>query len=544
MTLGSHPTLDEFAKLAAEYSVVPVWRELLGDLETPVGAFRKLTAAGGSTPIDGSALLESVEHGERWGRYSFIGTDPFATFTAHHGQVSWSGRPPAGLPDGPPLRVLRAALERLRAPVVGGLPPLYAGAVGYLAYDVVRELERLPDQTSDDLGLPDGILVFPRSVVVFDHLGQRLVLVTIVLVEEPGFDPERAYAAATARLDELAERLSVPTPAPPTPLPAAGPPADAESDLEPGRYQRMVETAKEHIRAGDIFQVVPSQRFSVKTSADPLDVYRVLRVVNPSPYMYFLALPGVTIAGSSPEVLVTVQGREAVMRPIAGTRPRGAGPAADLALEEELKADEKERAEHVMLVDLARNDLGRVCRPGTVKVRDFMRVERYSHVMHLVSDVVGELSDQVTAFDVLASSFPAGTVSGSPKVRAMEIIDDLERHRRGPYAGCVGYFDFSGNLDTCITIRTCVFVGGTAYCQAGAGVVADSVPEREERETEAKARALLAAVAAAEALPRATSTEAAAGGSGGLKSEAPTTEFGGAGQPSGRPPVDRGEPDG
>jgi anthranilate synthase component 1 len=262
----------------------------------------------------------------------------------------------------------------------------------------------------------------------------------------------------------------------------------------------MVAAAKEHIAAGDIFQVVPSQRFSVPTTADPLDVYRVLRVVNPSPYMYFLRLPGVTIAGSSPEVLVTVQGRRATMRPIAGTRPRGPDPGADLALEAELQSDEKERAEHVMLVDLARNDLGRVCRPGTVRVDDFMRVERYSHVMHLVSDVVGELSEGVAAFDVLAASFPAGTVSGSPKVRAMEIIDDLERHRRGPYAGCVGYFDFSGNLDTCITIRTCVFVDGVAYCQAGAGVVADSVPELEERETEAKARALLAAVAAAESL--------------------------------------------
>jgi len=280
----------------------------------------------------------------------------------------------------------------------------------------------------------------------------------------------------------------------------------------------MVRIAKRHIRAGDIFQVVPSQRFSVPTTADPFDVYRVLRVVNPSPYMYFLRLPRVTIAGSSPEVLVTVQGRRATMRPIAGTRPRGADQAADLALEAELLDDEKERAEHVMLVDLARNDLGRVCRPGTVRVADFMRVERYSHVMHLVSDVAGELADGVAAFDVLAASFPAGTVSGAPKVRAMEIIDDLERHRRGPYAGCVGYFDFSGNLDTCITIRTCVFVDGVAYCQAGAGVVADSVPELEERETEAKARAVLAAVAAAEALathPPAAGDPVAATRSGG-----------------------------
>ncbi|HZD72685.1 MAG TPA: anthranilate synthase component I [Actinomycetota bacterium] len=491
---GLRPSLDEFVRLAKEYSVVPVWRELLGDLETPVSAFRKLGGA------EGSVLLESVEHGERWGRFSFIGTDPFATFASRNGRVTWTGDPPQGLPEGPPLAVLRAALERLRSPSIPGLAPLYAGAVGYLAYDAVRELERLPDRTEDDLGLPDALLVLPRSVVVFDHLGQRLALVANVLVSE-AIDVEEAYASAARRLEELAERLAVPSASPPTPLPAAGPPARAGSDLPPGRYQQMVEAAKEHIRAGDVFQVVPSQRFWVRTGAAPFDVYRVLRVVNPSPYMYFLRLPGVTLAGSSPEVLVTVQGRSATMRPIAGTRPRGADQATDLALEEELKADEKERAEHVMLVDLARNDLGRVCRPGTVRVKEFMRVERYSHVMHLVSDVVGELAGDVTPFDVLAASFPAGTVSGSPKVRAMEIIDDLERHRRGPYAGCVGYFDFSGNLDTCITIRTCVFVDGTAYCQAGAGVVADSVPEREERETEAKAQALLAAVAAAEALP-------------------------------------------
>ena len=494
---GERPGFEEFVRLAAGHSVVPVWRELLGDLETPVGAFRKLGDQ------DGSVLLESVEHGERWGRYSFIGTDPFATLTIRGGRASWTGRPPAGLSDGPPLEVLREALRRLRSPSLPGLPPLFAGAVGYLGYDLVRELERLPDQTEDDLRLPEGMLVFPRSVVVFDHLGQRLVLVANVVVNQ-ATDLDAAYADATRRIDALAARLSVPLATTPTPLPAAGPPAAAASDLAPGRYQEMVRQAKEHIGAGDVFQVVPSQRFSVPTSADPFDVYRVLRVVNPSPYMYFLRLPGVTIAGSSPEVLVTVQGRRATMRPIAGTRPRGADHESDLALEAELQADEKERAEHVMLVDLARNDLGRVCRPGTVRVDEFMRVERYSHVMHLVSDVVGELAGEVAAFDVLAASFPAGTVSGSPKVRAMEIIDDLERHRRGPYAGCVGYFDFSGNLDTCITIRTCVFVDGVAYCQAGAGVVADSVPELEERETEAKARALLAAVAAAEALSATT----------------------------------------
>jgi anthranilate synthase component 1 len=529
---GQRPSFEEFRQLAAHHTVVPVWRELLGDLETPVAAFRKL---GGS---EGSVLLESVERGERWGRYSFLGTDPFATFIARDGKVTWSGdlpdglfgttgrdaqagsaagaadsrggadgsrRPPIaglpdGLPDGPPLAVLRAALARLRSPAIPGLPPLFAGAIGYLAWDVVRELERLPDSTEDDLGLPDAALVFPRSVVVFDHLAQRLVLVANALVGE-ATDLAAAYADAEARLDRLTEGLAAPTATQPTPLPVAGPPATATSDLAPGRYQEMVETAKEYIRAGDIFQVVPSQRFSIDTSADPFDVYRVLRVVNPSPYMYFLRLPGVTIAGSSPEVLVTVRGRQAALRPIAGTRPRGADQAADLKLESELLADAKERAEHVMLVDLARNDLGRVCVPGSVQVHDFMTVERYSHVMHIVSQVTGELAEGVGALDVLAACFPAGTVSGSPKVRAMEIIDELERHRRGPYAGAVGYFDFSGNLDTCITIRTLLFTGDAAYCQAGAGIVADSVPELEERETEAKARALLAAVAAAEAMP-------------------------------------------
>jgi anthranilate synthase component 1 len=503
-----------------------------------VAAFRKLGEA------EGSVLLESVERGERWGRYSFLGTDPFATFIARDGKVTWSGTLPdvllsgaapdpggapaaargarpsstapaspaagtgadageplaGGLPDGPPLAVLRAALARLRSPAVPGLPPLFAGAIGYLAWDAVRELERLPDTTDDDLGLPDAALVFPRSVVVFDHLGQRLVLVANALVGG-STDLAAAYADAEARLDRLTEGLAAPTATHPTPLPVAGPPAAATSDLPPGRYQEMVEAAKEYIRAGDVFQVVPSQRFSISTSADPFDVYRVLRVVNPSPYMYFLRLPGVTIAGSSPEVLVTVRGNQAALRPIAGTRPRGADQAADLKLEAELLGDAKERAEHVMLVDLARNDLGRVCVPGSVQVHDFMTVERYSHVMHIVSQVTGELADGIGALDVLAACFPAGTVSGAPKVRAMEIIDELERHRRGPYAGAVGYFDFSGNLDTCITIRTLLFTGDAAYCQAGAGIVADSVPELEERETEAKARALLAAVAAAEAMP-------------------------------------------
>ena len=489
----ARPDLAEFTKLAADHTVVPVWTELLGDLDTPVGAFRKLGQA------EGSVLLESVEHGERWGRYSFLGTDPFATLTVAGGRVTWTGTPPPGLPAGPPLAVLRAALDHLRSPALPGLPPLFAGAVGYLGYDMVRELERLPDTTEDDLHLPDAVLVFPREVVVFDHYAQRLVLVANVVVG-PETDLPAAHEDARGRLAALVERLAAPLVADPTPLPVADSVAEAVSDLPPGRYQAMVEQAKEHIRAGDIFQVVPSQRFSVRTDADPLDVYRVLRVVNPSPYMYFLRLPGVTVAGSSPEVLVTVRGRTATNRPIAGTRPRGLDAEADAALERELLADDKERAEHVMLVDLARNDLGRVSRPGTVKVHELMTVERYSHVMHIVSQVTGELADGVGALDVLAACFPAGTVSGSPKVRAMEIIDDMERHRRGLYAGSVGYFDFSGNMDTCITIRTLVFVGDTAYCQAGAGVVADSVPEREERETEAKARALLAAVAAAESM--------------------------------------------
>jgi anthranilate synthase component 1 len=499
---------DGFAELAAGHTVVPVWRELLGDLETPVGAFFKL---GGG---EGAVLLESVEHGQHWGRYSFLGVDPFATLVVRDGRAEWTGTPPPGLPDGPPLAVLRAALDYLRSPAVPGLPPLFAGAVGYLGYDMVRELERLPDSTEDDLGLPDAVLVFPRDVVVFDHFAQRLVLVANV-VRGPATDLDAAYADAVTRLDRMQDRLATPLAAAPVPLPKADTVAAATSDLPPGRYQEMVERAKEHIRAGDVFQVVPSQRFSVRTTADPFDVYRVLRALNPSPYMYFLRLPGVTVAGSSPEVLVTVRGRTATNRPIAGTRPRGLDAEQDLELERELLADDKERAEHVMLVDLARNDLGRVSRPGTVKLRELMVVERYSHVMHIVSEVTGELADGVEPLDVLAASFPAGTVSGSPKVRAMEIIDDLERHRRGLYAGCVGYFDFSGNMDTCITIRTVVFTpDGVAHCQAGAGIVADSVPESEERETEAKARAPLAAVAAAESLPGARGPAGTPAGAG------------------------------
>ncbi len=498
---GPRPGRAEFARLATEHTVVPVWCELLGDLETPLSVLRKL----GDTP--GTVLLESVEQGERWGRYSFLGTDPFAVLTVRGTTVAWSGTVPHGLPDGSPLTVLRAALEQLRSPALPGLPPLFAGLVGYLGYDVVRELERLPDSTEDDLGLPDAQLVLPRETVVFDHLAQRLVLLANVPVAgpfaAPGLDLDAAYDDACARLDRLVARLAAPTVSEPLPLPVADRAAPAVSDLPPGRYQEMVAQAKEHIAAGDVFQVVPSQRFEVRTGAHPLDVYRVLRVVNPSPYMYYLHLPDVTVVGSSPEALVTVRGPLASTRPIAVTRRRGVEDETEVALGEVLLADAKERAEHVMLVDLARNDLGRVCTPGTVTVDELMIIERYSHVMHIVSNVTGRLAAGVAPLDVLAACFPAGTVSGSPKVRAMEIIDDLERHRRGLYAGCVGYLDFSGNLDAAITIRTLVFPerdGGVAYVQAGAGIVADSDPAAEERETEAKARALCAAVAAAEQL--------------------------------------------
>jgi anthranilate synthase component I len=490
------PTRDEFVTHGRSHGVVPVWRELLADLETPLSVYAKLA---GDAP---SFLLESAEHGERWGRYSFVGIDPFLVLRGRDGVVSWDGEPPAGVGAVTgAFDALRRVLAELSAPELLELP-LHGGAVGYIGYDAVREVERIPDTGRDDLGLPDVLLVFPRHVIALDHLRQVMTVVTNVVTDtDDEAELARRYDAAVAATDEVVVRLaSAAPPLPPAVPPQRGEPADATSNVEPGAYEAMVERVKEHIVAGDTFQTVVSQRFAVETEVSAFDLYRVLRVINPSPYLYLLDLGDAQIVGSSPEALVQVQDRHVETWPIAGTRPRGATPQEDREHERELIADAKERAEHVMLVDLARNDLGRVCDIGTVRVGEMMHVERYSHVMHLVSSVTGTLREELGPVDVLEAVFPAGTVSGAPKVRAMQIIDDLEPTRRGPYAGAVGYVDFAGNSDTCITIRTVVLQDGTAYVQAGAGIVADSKPTAEEAETRAKAGAVLAALRAAEGL--------------------------------------------
>jgi len=491
------PDRDTFVDLARTHGVVPVWREVLADLETPLSVYTKLSGDGPSF------LLESAEHGERWGRYSFVGFDPFLTLRGRDGEVTWEGEPPAEVAGATgPLDALARATEALHAPSLLELP-LHGGAVGYLGYDAVREVEDIPATGEDDLGLPDVHMLFPRHVVALDHLRQVLTVVTNVVVSDTSDATELGsrYDAALDACDAVIERLSASrSPLPPAAPPQRQPGQDAPSNLAPGEYQRMVEQVKEHVRAGDTFQTVISQRFAVPTPVSAFELYRVLRVINPSPYLYLLDIGAAQIVGSSPEALVQVHDRQVETWPIAGTRPRGATPQEDRRYEQELMADAKERAEHVMLVDLARNDLGRVCDTGSVQVEGMLHVERYSHVMHLVSSVTGQVRDGLGPVDVLRAVFPAGTVSGAPKVRAMEIIDDLEPTRRGPYAGAVGYVDFSGNLDTCITIRTVVLKDGVAYVQAGAGIVADSRPDAEEEETRNKAGAVLAAIRAAEGL--------------------------------------------
>lgn len=492
---------EQFAQLIEDFDVVPVWKRAGIDLLTPVAAFQRLSAVWPGAAF----LLESVEGGERWGRYSFLGVDPVAILYARGGELSISGDAPLEpAVQEAPLAYVRRLLSTWRSPEIENLPPFHGGIVGYLGYDCVRELERLPDAPPDDLGLPDIALMLARSVVVFDHFQQTAFVVCNVW-RERSTEPDRGYASALSRCDDVIEALSVPTGGPGFVIESSDL-VEGATDVSDEEFASWVESAKENVFAGDVFQVVPSRRFSLPAPASILNAYRALRILNPSPYMYLLRfpgsgdLPGLDIAGSSPEPLVRVTGDSIVTRPIAGTRPRGATPEEDEAIGQELLSDEKERAEHIMLVDLARNDVGKVAEYGSVAVEELMVVERYSHVMHIVSSVAGRLRPELAAFDALLACFPAGTVSGAPKIRAMELIDQLERTRRGPYAGVVGYFDLSGNLDTCITIRTIVATGGTAYIQAGAGVVADSVPADEARETRHKAQALLQAVAAARAM--------------------------------------------
>jgi anthranilate synthase component 1 len=490
------PSAQEFGALLASHVVVPVTRRLLADAETPVGAYRKL--AGGRP---GTFLLESAEHGGVWSRYSFVGVHSAATLRERDGRAEWSGIGPDDHPDAP-LDALRDAVARLHTARPAGLPPLTCGLVGYLSYDAVRGLERLPSLAEDDLALPDLMFLLATDLAVLDHSDGSVLLVANVirgLTPHADDDPDRAYADAVARLDAMTADLARPGEPSVVTLDGAARPAYA-GRTDRGDFLAAVETAKEHIRAGDAFQIVLSQRFESRTTADALDVYRALRASNPSPYMYLLRFDDLDVVGSSPEALVKVEAGRAMMHPIAGTRPRGATPEQDAELAAELLADPKERAEHVMLVDLGRNDLGRVCAPGTVDVVDFMSVERYSHVMHIVSTVVGEVRPDLSAYDVLAACFPAGTLSGAPKVRAMEIIESLEPTRRGVYGGVVGYFDVAGDLDTAIAIRTVVLRGGTAYVQAGAGIVADSDPESEDAECRNKAAAVLGALAAAETI--------------------------------------------
>jgi len=495
---ATSPSLAEFRALAAGHRVVPVTRRVLADSETPVSAYRKLAAG-----RPGTFLLESAENGRSWSRWSFIGAGSAAALTVVDGSAGWLGAVPAGAPSGgDPLAVLRATCELLRSERLPGLPPLTGGMVGYLGYDVVRRLERLPSTAVDDLGVPELVMLLATDLAAVDHHEGTITLIANA-VNWDGSEQrvDSAYADAVRRLDAMAQALAAASPSTVTTF--RQPQPQYRRQRTSTEYQAGVRSLVGDIEAGEAFQVVLSQRFELATDADPLDVYRVLRASNPSPYMYLMRVPdGVggtafDIVGSSPEALVTVVDGTVTTHPIAGTRWRGHTVEDDLLLEKELRADAKENAEHLMLVDLGRNDLGRVCEPGSVRVTQYRHVERYSHVMHLVSTVVGRLAAGRTALDAVTACFPAGTLSGAPKPRAMELIEALEPTRRGVYGGIVGYLDFAGDADTAIAIRTAVLKDGTAYVQAGGGIVADSDAAAEDAESRNKAMAVLAAVAAA-----------------------------------------------
>jgi anthranilate synthase component I len=486
--LNLTPSLGEARALARDYDVVPLYAEFIGDLETPISAVLKFSGE------ENVFLLESAEAAERFGRYSFLGFDPKRTLSYREGLYTVVDADGVReVPAKDPFRGLAEIMGRKTVAPLPNLPAFVGGAVGYLSYDAVRYLERLPDAPPDDLNVPEAYFAVTDSLVVFDHLRHKVLVISLVDsarlrdVEGEGF--AAAYRRAADDIRRVAERLSAPLAR--RVLPSGSGDFGISSNFSRERYEEAVQRAKEYIRAGDAFQIVPSQRFASPVGdLDPLLLYRGLRTVNPSPYMTYLKLGDLSLVGASPEPLVRVEGRRVMTRPIAGTRPRGATPEEDALLAEELLADEKERAEHVMLVDLGRNDLGRVSEVGSVELASFMEVERYSHVMHIVSTVEGNVRDDLTALDALAAAFPAGTVSGAPKVRAMEIIDELEPTRRGPYAGATGYYGVDGRLDTCITLRTALLKDGVAYFQAGGGVVADSIPSLEYEESRNKARAM------------------------------------------------------
>jgi anthranilate synthase component 1 len=489
------PSASDFLELARRGNLVPVFREILADTETPVSAFLKV--ARGAYAF----LLESVQGGEKWARYSFLGSEPAAIFTSRGPTVTLTeaGGASRSWTAADPLEALKEELAGYRPVLMPELPRFSGGAVGYVAYDAVRFFERLPATLPDDLGLPELAFVFPATLLVFDNVAQSIKVVVNVDLRDPATDPRAAYDRAVATIDEMVGRLAAPLRLPER-RPPAGDAPPVRSNLSDAEYGAMVERAKEYIRAGDVIQVVLAQRFETPLRAAPFDVYRALRTVDPSPYMFYLRLGAQTLVGASPEVMVRVEGGEVTVRPIAGTSPRGTDEVEDRELERTLLADPKEVAEHVMLLDLGRNDVGRVAAIGSIEVTERMVIERYSHVMHIVSNVRGRLAEGRDCFDAFRATFPAGTLSGAPKIRAMEIIEELEPVRRGVYGGAVGYFGFSGTMDTCITIRTMLIKDGTVYLQAGAGIVADSDPEREQAECVNKARGMLQALKRAELL--------------------------------------------
>ena len=487
------PSLDEFKKKAKKGNLIPVYREILGDMETPVSAFQKIDDHAHSF------LLESMEGGEKWARYSFLGSRPsvIVRSSGKAAEIIRNGKTRKVSFEKDPLEVIKNVLSEYTPVPDPALPRFFGGAVGFMGYDVVRFFEELPNRPGKGLDLPDVFFMITDTLVIFDNVTHRLKVVSNAHIN--GSSPAAAYKEAVKKIDALVKKLKKPAV-----RQAAGGSRrkqkkhELTSNFTKPQYEQAVLKAKEYIKAGDIFQVVPSQRFETKINIEPYEIYRALRLINPSPYMYFLRCGEATVVGASPEVMVRLEDGRIDLRPIAGTRRRGAGEEEDEGLARELLADPKERAEHIMLVDLGRNDVGRVSEPGSVNVSELMVIERYSHVMHIVSNVRGRLSLDKDSYDVIRACFPAGTVSGAPKIRAMQIIDELEPTSRGPYAGAVGYFGFSGNMDTCITIRTLVIKNGVAYIQAGGGVVADSNPGEEYQETVNKAKAMMRAVEMAE----------------------------------------------
>lgn len=486
-----YPDFQTFQTLAAQGNLIPVYREIMADLDTPVSAFRKID--------DGryAFLLESIEGGEKWARYTFLGSSPAEVIRSRGNTVELLTADGAVRSEevSDPLAFVSDHLRRYTPVETPGIPRFFGGAVGYLGYDMVRYFENLPTGKPAVIGAYDSYFVITDTILIFDNVRQKIKVVSNAHLEE-GRTPLAAYEEATAKIDAIIAKLKAPLP------PGESGPATQKvafaSNVSREEFEGAVVKAKEYVKAGDIIQVVLSQRFSGELTVEPLDIYRVLRTMNPSPYMFFLRLDDTLVVGASPEVMVRKEGHKTELRPIAGTRPRGETPEDDGRLERELLADPKERAEHVMLVDLGRNDLGRVCKTGTVRVSELMVVERYSHVMHIVSNVQGELEEGMDAFDVVRATFPAGTLSGAPKVRAMEIIDELEPLRREIYGGAVGYFSFSGNMDLAIAIRTLVIKDGKVHLQAGAGIVADSDPAAEYQETVNKAMAVVKAIEAVE----------------------------------------------